>query len=1027
MRLGIDIGSVSLKAALVGRPEEAQSMRSLGTRIGVETSSVGPLAVLPITPLRLRGEPVQVARDIFEQITAVLDGTVSLCAPVVTGSGAPLIAPALDAIVVNDFKALALGIRVLQPDVRTVLEMGGELSRYMRLGDEPGAILDYQTNGDCAAGTGAFLDQQASRLQVPIERVGEVARAAARAARIAGRCSVFAKSDMIHAQQKGYQPAEVLRGLCEAVARNFKAAVAKGKQLPPPVALVGGVALNEAVVEALERAFEMESGALVTPPLGRWAAAIGATLCTTAVRTESNVGKQEETPDRAFPTSPVLTMDDVTLLRDRAETHVVSQDERDVPAYLGIDVGSVSTNLALIGEDGRVIRDVYLRTRARPIEVVAEGLHMIREDVGDRVAIQGVGTTGSGRELIGQLVGADTINDEITAHKTGAVFIAERYLSRRVDTIFEIGGQDSKFISIEDDVVVDFAMNEACAAGTGSFLEERAEELGVRIENQFAHLALESTAPIRLGERCTVFMEQDVSSYQQRGAATRDLVAGLAYSVAYNYINRVVRGRKIGDSIFFQGGTAYNDSVAAAFSKILGKNIVVPPHNGVIGAVGAALLAREKMAACGHDTTFRGYDIDRIDYSLREFTCKGCTNYCDIQEFTVEGEKTYWGDKCSERYRKRARAERAPVLEDLVSLRERRLLQHAAEQPAAGPVVGIPLCMSLYDQLPFWETLLRHLGARTVVSPPTNRAVSQMGIEISVAEPCYPIRVAHGHIQYLLEEENVDLVLVPNIIDIESPFADVNSHLCPWAQTLPWVVRSAPRIQPHEDRILSPTIRFRLGRSHVVHGLEAIAAHLGVTGARIEEAARAAYTAQDDFVAWRAGKGYEALKTLEKKNLPAILVLGRPYNVYDRTLNLNVPSKIRQLYGVDVLPVDFLPVDALDVSDINDCMYWSYGRKILAASKFAADRPYLHIVYLTNFKCGPDSYIKHYVRSASGRPYLSLQFDEHSNDAGIMTRCEAYLDSKGILRWWAQKPRSPTWTDRSSESSVVDAAECSSA
>jgi predicted CoA-substrate-specific enzyme activase len=1011
VRLGVDIGSVSLKAVALGNPEEEGLLRDLGDRLGASPVRAGSLTVLPLPPVRVRGKPIEATQELLQQLSLSLPKGATLPVPHLTGSGGPLAAAAIHGATVNDFKALALGIRLVAPDARTVLEMGGELSRYLRLGEEPGVILDYQTNGDCAAGTGSFLDQQASRLQVAIEDVGAVAGAADRAARIAGRCSVFAKSDMIHAQQKGYQPSEVLKGLCEAVARNFKAAVAKGKPLPPTVVFVGGVALNRAVVEAMEAAFELPPSTLQVPPLGRWAAAVGAALCGTSGGDWVLPDSRERPGTEAFPSSPRLSMERVVLLRDRVTSYTVPTQGRPIPTYLGIDVGSVSTNLALLDQDGRVIRDVYLRTRARPIEVVAEGLAIIQGEVGESVTICGVGTTGSGRELIGQLVGADSINDEITAHKTGAVFIAKRYLDREVDTIFEIGGQDSKFISIEEGVVVDFAMNEACAAGTGSFLEERAEELGVKIEEEFARLALGSPSPIRLGERCTVFMEQDVNAYQQRGAATRDLVAGLAYSVAYNYINRVVRGRKIGERIFFQGGTAYNDSVAAAFSMILEKEIVVPPHNGVIGAIGAALLAREKVDALGKESSFRGYQIDRIDYSLREFACKGCTNYCDVQEFTVEGEKTYWGDKCSERYRKRARAERTPVLGDLVALRERELMRCEVPEPAGGPVVGIPLAMLFYDQLPFWQTYLRALGATTVVSPPTNRAISQDGIEISVAEPCYPIRVAHGHLQHVLEHSGADVAFVPNVLDAESPFPALNAHLCPWAQTLPWVVRSAPRLQRHADRILSPTVRFRLGSAHVESGLAEVASRLGVARRKSKEALALAYRAQRSFVEWRLSQGAEALTTLGQTGAPAVLILGRPYNIADRTLNLNVPTKLRQTYGVDVVPVDFLDVDAIDVSDINDSMYWNYGRKILAAAKFAREHPNLHIVYLTNFKCGPDSYIKHYVRTASGRPFLTLQFDEHSNDAGIMTRCEAYLDSKGILRWWARKPTSSAEPD----------------
>ena len=282
-------------------------------------------------------------------------------------------------------------------------------------------------------------------------------------------------------------------------------------------------------------------------------------------------------------------MENVILLRDQVKPRIIEEHENKVDAFLGIDVGSVSTNLVLLDNQGHMIKEIYTRTEGSPIEVVDRCLNQIAMEFGESIIIKGVGTTGSGRELIGELVGADTINDEITAHKTGAEFLAKTMLDNNPDTIFEIGGQDSKYISIENGVVVDFAMNEACAAGTGSFLEERAEELGISIKDEFAQLALSSKSPTRLGERCTVFMQQDVAAFQQRGASKKDLTAGLAYSIVYNYLNRVVRDKKIGEVIFFQGGTAYNDAIAAAFARVLDKEIIVPPYNGVIGAVGMAL------------------------------------------------------------------------------------------------------------------------------------------------------------------------------------------------------------------------------------------------------------------------------------------------------------------------------------------------------------------------------------------------------------------------------------------------------
>ncbi|MCK5618420.1 MAG: CoA activase, partial [Candidatus Krumholzibacteria bacterium] len=400
-----------------------------------------------------------------------------------------------------------------------------------------------------------------------------------------------------------------------------------------------------------------------------------------------------------------------------------------------------------------------------------------------------MGTTGSGRELIGELVGADTVNDEITAHKTGAEFIAGTMLECQPDTIFEIGGQDSKYISIENGVVVDFTMNEACAAGTGSFLEERAEELGISIKGEFAQLALSSPAPVKLGERCTVFMQQDVAAFQQRGAVKEDLTAGLAYSIVYNYLNRVVRGRKIGDVIFFQGGTAYNDAIAAAFAKVLDKEIIVPPYNGVIGAVGVALLAREKATVLKRQSSFRGFGLENVDYTLREFTCKACSNFCNMQEFTVEGEKTYWGDQCSDKFRRKQVSEKKPVIDDLLTMRRDLLFADYDPEVAGKATIGLPRSMYIFEHFPLWNAFFRELGYRVLLSDETNSKIIRWGIESSVAEPCLPIQAYHGHVRQLLNED-VDWLFIPNMINADTPFPEVNSYYCSWGQTLPFVVRS---------------------------------------------------------------------------------------------------------------------------------------------------------------------------------------------------------------------------------------------
>jgi len=1029
--LGIDIGCISVKIAVVGGPEDRDTFKTLATGSALfhDPEAEGRVLPHPEAPpvlatayRRIKGNPTEAARQLLDEVLKALpQGTVTGMA--VTGTGGRLLGKLLGVPYENEFKAIARAIGALHPDVTTVFEMGGETSKFIRLETDPATgrigIADYGTNGDCAAGTGSFMDQQANRLLYNIEEVGDIVCRAGKAASVAGRCSVFAKSDMIHAQQKGYQPPEVLKGLCNAVVRNYRGTITKGKEIGERVAFIGGVAANKGAVAAMREAFETDSDHLIVPTYYAWMGAIGSALTVADEQAgrslvEIDLSHLDTSLSADFPTSEPLSLERVILLRDRVKPYRFL-DTGKIEAYLGIDVGSVSTNLVVLDKAGEVVKEIYVKTDGRPVEVVNRGLAEIYEEMGERLEILGVATTGSGRELIGELVGADLVIDEITAHKTGATFVGRKLLGRVPDTIFEIGGQDSKYISLQDGVVVDFAMNEACAAGTGSFLEEQAEKLGINIIGEFAQLALSSTAPIRLGERCTVFMERDVNAYLQRGAAKKDLVAGLAYSIAYNYLNRLVGQRHIGDTIYFQGGTAYNDSVAAAFSMILGKEIIVPPHNGVMGAIGAALLAREKMAVTEAASRFRGWDLEKVEYTVREFTCKGCSNECDIRQFTIGEEKTYWGDKCSDRYRKRAKVDKEPVIRDLLQFRNALFFSYVTqsedftgvlrgETEAPRGTVGIPRAMYTYDRLPFWATFFKSCGFDVVVSRQTDKKIRSLGIDASVAEPCFPIRVAHGHVAELLEL-GVDWVFVPNVINEETDHPDIESHACPWGQTLPHVLRLAPRFEPAYDRFLTPTIHFRRGPDYVRQTLRKALRPLGIPGKTVDQALKDAYEAQADFRARLLVAGAEALAQLEENDELGIVLVGRPYNIYDPGVNMDIPAKLRRYYGVNVIPIDFLPLWGKDTRAVTPNMFWNYGRKILQAGKIVAEHPNLHIIYMTNFKCGPDSYVKHFMRGASPEPFLVLQFDEHTNDAGAMTRCEAYLDSKGFLRWWAREDK----------------------
>ena len=544
--LGLDVGSASVKIAafvpvkLAGEVLAIEGAREVLRETRPQRRDQSPtseqMTVLVGRYRRTKGRPVEALRESLIEFFRYVDPENFNCAAL-TGTGGDNLAETLGVIRFNGFQTVTRAVDLLCPDVRTILELGGETSKFLSLIPETGTgrlgIVNYSANGDCAAGTGSFLDQQAGRLKYAVEDLGDIVAKAERSAQIAGRCSVFAKSDMIHAQQKGFTPPEVLRGLCDAVATNYRSAVVKGHKLESNIAFVGGVSANKAVVRSLERVFDLREGELVVPECADSYGAIGAAILAMENGDSDKSGfdllqridAKDQRRGHGLDSSRPLNLDRVTLLRDKVKLYAFPQDGSLVDAFIGLDIGSVGTKLVVIDQDGNVVHEIFTRTQGRPIEVVTRCMMEVEQAVGKFIRVRGVGTTGSGRELIGELVGADSINDEITAHKTGATFVGDRLLGKRPDTIFEIGGQDSKYISLEsegdgsgDTVVVDFTMNEACAAGTGSFLEERAEELGVSIKGEFSRLALAAKTPVKLGERCTVFMKKDVNTCMQRGA-----------------------------------------------------------------------------------------------------------------------------------------------------------------------------------------------------------------------------------------------------------------------------------------------------------------------------------------------------------------------------------------------------------------------------------------------------------------------------------------------------------------------------
>ncbi|MDP3048046.1 MAG: acyl-CoA dehydratase activase-related protein, partial [Thermodesulfovibrionales bacterium] len=703
-------------------------------------------------------------------------------------------------------------------------------------------------------------------------------------------------------------------------------------------------------------------------------------------------------------------------------SRITHHASRPLRAFLGIDIGSISTNLAVIDENCNLLSKRYLMTAGQPIEAVKQGLKEIGEEVGDRVEIICVGTTGSGRYMIADYVGADIVKNEITAQATAAAFI-----DRNVDTIFEIGGQDSKYISLRDGVIVDFEMNKACAAGTGSFLEEQAEKLSISVKDDFASLAFSSENPCRLGERCTVFMENSLMSNLQRGADKNNLLAGLAYSIVQNYINRVVAGKPIGENIFFQGGVAFNKSVVAAFEKYLGKKITVPPNHDVTGAIGMALIAREHIKdrkalsvmrnelneknlsrITDHASRFKGFELSKRSYEVSSFECKGCPNVCEINRIKIEGEdgNLFYGGRC-EKYdvrKKKASSEIPDIFEFRDEILWKEHLKYSEELRVKSLElndkggnskfkiqnsklkIGIPYIFYFHEYLPFWTTLLWELGFDVLVSPKTNRQIVSLGLESILSETCFPVKVAYGHIKHLLNE-GADALLIPSFINLNTEKESLErGFACPYTQTIPY----SARIAFPNAKMMIPVVNLRRGRKFMLNELSKAFKPFGIKSVRIKEALPLAEEAQNAFIRSIREKGAEVLSSIKDKT---IVIVGRDYNSFDRGMNLEIPKKLADL-NVLSIPMDFLPLNDHSIDSEWPNMYWRSGQRILKAAMAIRENPRLYPIYIGNFSCGPDSFIlKYFKRELQGKPFLHIEIDEHSADAGAITRCEAFLDS----------------------------------
>jgi predicted CoA-substrate-specific enzyme activase len=986
--IGIDVGSVSLNSIVITQDKKIVHESPYKRHMGRMEESVHAL---------IKGLHERFGRD-------------SIKAVAFTGNHGKAFSALFGSPYEFDTISQVTGAVFLRPDVRTIITMGGQDTGLfkVRRRDHEWDLEAFNMNGPCASGTGSFIDQQAMRLATSIyDGSTDVSHQdidgilsdfialglkSKNPSNVACRCTVFTKSDMIHLQNKGERLEDIIYGLHLGNARNYISTIVSSQAIDAPILFIGGVSMNILQVSALRMYFPE----MIVPACSTSVGALGAALQVLESGAQNTINHER----MDVPAVNQLNKLDYaqrleikeTVFHENTPVCTILQG-MDIPVYLGIDIGSTTTKYALINKERKIIHKNYVHTQGKPIEVTRNLLEGIDIETGGRIRIAGVATTGSGRNVVGDFLNADLILDEITAHAMGAVEI-----DPAIDTIFEIGGQDAKYISISNSYPLDFDMNKVCAAGTGSFLHELANKYGINIVDEFQRVALSSDSPVRLAERCTVFMESDLVSYHQRGASITDLMAGLCYAVVRNYLNRVVGRRKIGGRVMFLGGPSLNKGVVAAFENILGRGLIVPEHREVLGAYGAAISVLDKMTMEGRaESSFRGLESaagDSMEYT--EKTCsadESCHNRCKLKIYNFDGRKSVWGGECGRYDAARGRGTKKENFFDLRDSILRSFIsgfyKTAGDEPVleadGRPTIGMQRSLYTIQSVVLWANFFDSLGYRLVLSPPTDNKISALGIEAMTAETCYPIKVSHGHVKYL--EGKTSRLFLPVIIDMPTPEPHEKGFYCPLVQSNSYMTRAALNLS--SESVIASVIHLKNDKSTLAAELAGqLSRPLKKSGRDIRRSLDNAMKKQDDFIQEMLRRGAEILSSHDPAT-PLLVVTGRPYNLYDERLNLRLGQNLAKI-GLSAIPMDFIDLSAVDISDFPN-MYWGLGAQILRAAVFIKARRNVYGLHLTNFSCGADSFLEHFYKQIMGdKPCLILELDEHSAVAGVMTRLEAY-------------------------------------
>ncbi|MGN1191792.1 MAG: acyl-CoA dehydratase activase-related protein [Dorea sp.] len=973
--LGIDIGSTTVKIAILDENNEvifsdyerhfANIQETLSDLLGRAIYKLGPIHA----------------------------------SPVITGSGGLTLAKHLGVPFVQEVIAVSSALQDYAPQTDVAIELGGEDAKIIYF---EGGNVEQRMNGVCAGGTGSFIDQMASLLQTDASGLNEYAKNYKALYTIAARCGVFAKSDIQPLINDGASKEDLAASIFQAVVNQTISGLACGKPIRGHVAFLGGPLhfLSE-LKEAFIRTLKLDDEHTIAPKNSHLFAAIGSAMNS---KKDLNVSLQEMQNRLAGKIKMEFEVDrmeplfaseaDYKEFEQRHAKHQVPIKDLSTyqgKAFLGIDAGSTTTKAALVGEDGTLLYSFYHNNDGDPLGTTITAIKDIYRQLPEGVEIVHSCSTGYGEALIKSALLLDEGEVETVSH-----YYAASFFEPDVDCILDIGGQDMKCIKIKNQTVDSVQLNEACSSGCGSFIETFAKSLNYTVED-FAHEALFAKNPIDLGTRCTVFMNSKVKQAQKEGAEVSDISAGLAYSVIKNALFKVIKvsdATELGNHIVVQGGTFYNNAVLRSFEKIAHCEAIRPDIAGIMGAFGAALIARERYVDCEGTTMLSIEDIEAMEYSTTMTKCKGCTNNCrlTINHFSG-GRKFITGNRCERGLGKEKSANKLPNLFDY---KLKRYFDYTplSEEEARRGTIGIPRVLNLYENYPFWFTFFNQLGFRVVLSPVSTRKIYELGIESIPSESeCYPAKLAHGHVQWLINQ-GIKTIFYPSIPYERQEFAEANNHYnCPIVTSYPENIKNnIDAIVNHEVDFLHPFISFANEDTISYRLVEELSQKFTIPADEIKAATHAAW---EELAACRKDmqkKGEETIQFLNETGNRGIVLAGRPYHI-DPEVNHGIPELINS-YGIAVLTEDSISHLHPAEHPLNVMDQWMYHSRLYAAANYVKTVDNLDLIQLNSFGCGLDAVTTDQVASIltdSGKIYTTLKIDEVNNLGAARIRVRSLL------------------------------------